>query len=99
MSAQKLQTSKEWNKNSPDLVYHQLVPARFNLLWFETDPAVLTVLTALVCYIVTIYYEYNYGISLPNRQSKIHQIQLLEQSAKYSCRQNFQPYGYWGESD
>ena len=29
MSTRKLQTSKEWNKTSLDLVYHQLVPAQF----------------------------------------------------------------------
>ena len=34
MSAQKLQTFKEWNENSPYLVYHQLVPASFDVLWF-----------------------------------------------------------------
>ena len=43
--------SKEWNKNSPDLVYHQLVPALFDVLWFETAPAVFTLLTVPVCYI------------------------------------------------
>ena len=51
MSARKLQTSKEWNENSPDLVYHQLVLALFDVLWFETDPAVFTLLTVPVCYI------------------------------------------------
>ena len=35
-------TSKEWNKNNSDLVYHQLVPALFNLLGFEMDSAVFT---------------------------------------------------------
>ena len=33
MSARKLQTLKEWNENSPDLVYHQLVPASFDVLY------------------------------------------------------------------
>ena len=51
MSAGKLQTSKEWNENSPDLVYHQLAPALFDVLWFETDPAVFTLLNVPVCYI------------------------------------------------
>ena len=46
MSARQLQTLKEWNENSPDLVYHQLVPALFDVLWFETNPAVFTLLTA-----------------------------------------------------
>ena len=45
MSAWKLQTSKEWNKNSPDFVYHQLVPASYDVLWFEMDRAVFTLLT------------------------------------------------------
>ena len=36
-STQRLQTTKEWNENSLDLVYHQLVLVQFNLLWFETD--------------------------------------------------------------
>ena len=49
MSARKLQTSKEWNENSPDLVYHQLAPASFDVLWFETYPAVFTLLTIPVC--------------------------------------------------
>ena len=49
MSARKLQTSKEWNENSPDLVYHQLVSALSDVLWFETDPAVFTLLTVPVC--------------------------------------------------
>ena len=62
MSARKLQTSKEWNENSPDLVYHQLFPASFDVLWFETDPAVFTLLTVPVCYILPFCYEYNYGI-------------------------------------
>ena len=44
MSARKLQTMKEWNENSPDLVYHQLVSASFDVLWFETDSAVFTLL-------------------------------------------------------
>ena len=51
MSAQKLQTSKEWNENSPDLDYHQLVPVSFDVLWFEMGPAVFTLLTVPVCYI------------------------------------------------
>ena len=51
MSAQKLQTSKEWNENSPDLVYYRLVPDLFDVLWFQTDPAVFTLLTVPVCYI------------------------------------------------
>ena len=42
MSARKLQTSKELNENSPDLVNHQLVLASFDALWFETDSAVFT---------------------------------------------------------
>ena len=40
-----VQTSKEWNNDSPDLVYHQLVPAQFDVLWFKTAPAVFTLLT------------------------------------------------------
>ena len=54
MSTQNLQTLKECNENSPDLVYHQLAPVRFDLIWFEADPAVLTLLTTLVCDTVTI---------------------------------------------
>ena len=54
MSTQKRQTLNEWNENSPDLVYHQLAPVRFNLIWFEADLAVLTLLTALVCDTVAI---------------------------------------------
>ena len=44
MSARKLQISKEWNENTPELVYHQLVSALFDVLWFETDSAVFTLL-------------------------------------------------------
>ena len=44
MSARNLQTSKEWNENSPDLIYHQLVPASLDVLWFETNSAVFTLL-------------------------------------------------------
>ena len=40
----KASTSKEWNENSPDFVYHQLVPASFDVLWFETESAVFTLL-------------------------------------------------------
>ena len=76
MSTRKLQTSKEWNENSPELVYRQLVRASFDVLWFETDPAVFTLLTFPVCYMSPFGYEYDYGISLPNRQSKIRQMSL-----------------------
>ena len=70
MFPRKLQTSKEWNKNSPNLVYHLLVPASFDVLWFETDPAVFTLLTVLVCYMSTFCYEYNYGIRLTQAKVK-----------------------------
>ena len=50
MSTRKLQTSKEWNENSPYLVYHHVVLAWINVLCFETVPAVFTLLTILVCY-------------------------------------------------
>ena len=40
-------------------------------------------------------YESNYGIKLTNRQSKIRQMPLLEQPAKYSSRQNFRLYGMY----
>ena len=86
MSAQKLQTLKESNKNSPDLVYHQLLPLQFNV------PAVFTLLITIpVC-----CYEYNNVImvlGLPSCQHKICHIPLLEQSAKYSSYQNFPSYG------
>ena len=89
MSARKLQTLKEWNNNSPNLVYCQLAPAWFNVLWFEMDPAVFTQLTVLVCYICHHFVKDIIMVqSLPNRQSKIRQMPLLEQSAKYSSRQN-----------
>ena len=42
------------NENNPDLVYHQLVPASFDVLWFEMDLAVFTLLTVPVCAYVTI---------------------------------------------
>ena len=64
MSARKLQTSKEWNENSTDLVYHQLVPVWFDLLWFKTDPAVFTLLTVQSVTLSPFCYEYNYGIRL-----------------------------------
>ena len=70
MSARKLQTSKEWNENRPNLVYHQLVPASFDLLWFETDPAVFTLLTVPVCYMSPFCYEYNYGIPYARKCSR-----------------------------
>ena len=94
MSARKLQTSKEWNENSPDLIYLQLVPALFDVLWLKTDPAVFTLLTFPVCYICHHFAMNIIMVSgLPNRQSKIRQMPLLEQSAKYSSRQNFRLYG------
>ena len=55
---QKLQTSKEWNENSPGLVYYQLVTASFDVLWFETDSAVSGLYMSPSCY------EYIYGIRL-----------------------------------
>ena len=64
MSARKLQTSKEWNENSPDLVYHQLVPASFDVLWFETDSAVFTLQPFPSVHMSPFCYEYNYGIRL-----------------------------------
>ena len=76
--------------------------ARFDVLWFETDPAVFTLLTIPGCllHLPPFCYGYNYGIGLPNRQSKIRQMPLLEQSAKYYSRQNFRLYGMsvgvWG---
>ena len=94
ISTRKLQTWKKCNKNSPDLVYHQLVPARFYLLWFETDPAMFTQLTIPVCYICH-HFAMNIIMvqGLPSSHSKISQMPLLEQSTKYSSRQNFRPYG------
>ena len=66
----KLQTSKEWNENSLDLVCYWMVPASFHVLWFQTDPAVFILLTVPVCY-TPFCYEYNYGIKgLPNRHVK-----------------------------
>ena len=43
-------------QNSPDFIYHQLVPARFDLLWFEADPAVLTLQTTPISYITKCHY-------------------------------------------
>ena len=61
----KASTSKEWNENSPDFVYHQLVPASFDVLWFETDSAVLTLLPfQFFLHMSPFCYEYNYGIRL-----------------------------------
>ena len=89
MSTWKLQTLKEWNKNSPNLVYCHLVPAWFDVLWFEMDPAVFTQLTVPVCYICHHFVMDKIKVqSLPKCQSKICQMPLLEQSAKYSSRQN-----------
>ena len=93
MSTRKLQTLNEWNENSPDLVYHQLVLVQLDLLWFETVPAVFTQPTVPVC---CMCHHFVMDIiivqGLSNRQSKIRQMPLLEQCAKYSSHQNFWPY-------
>ena len=95
MSARKLHTSKEWSENSPDLVYHQLHGSSYvRCAMIRNGPSsVYTINRSGLLYRSSFCYEYNYGISLPNRRSKIRQMPLLEQSAKYSSRQNFRPYG------
>ena len=55
MSAQKLQTSKECNENSP---------VRFDLLWFKMDPAVYTATHSSLLHLSPFCYKYSYGIRL-----------------------------------
>ena len=52
-----------------------------------------TLLTAPVCSASLFCYEYNYGIRLTQLPKYNPPIAIIEQSAKYSSRQNFRAYG------